>query len=339
MTTTPLLDFRPDTRFDFLEVPLSHKPQPFCAAVTEGLAQFPKTLPCRFFYDKIGSELFEQICELPEYYVTRTERALLEQRAPEMIEAAGDNLALMEFGSGSSHKTRLLLEAALKRQPSLHYVPVDISAQFLRETCLMLLAEYPRLSVTGIAAEYNDSVDALPTHDGPRLLLFLGSNIGNFQRDEATAFLTRIRQAMQPEDRLLVGVDLVKDRRVLTAAYNDAQGITAAFNKNLLARINRELRGEFDQDAFDHDAPFVEAASRIEMWLISRREQTVRVPEIERVFHFAQGEGIHTENSHKYTLASFAALCAPAGLDVQETWTDDRHWFAHFLLRPTAVLP
>lgn len=339
MTKTPLLDSRPDIRFDFLEVPLSHKPQPFCAAVTEGLALPQKTLPCRFFYDKIGSELFERICELPEYYVTRTERALLELRAAEMIEAAGDNLALMEFGSGSSHKTRLLLEAALERQATLHYVPIDISAQFLRDTCLNLLAEYPRLTVTGIAAEYSDSVDALPAHDGPRLLLFLGSNIGNFERDEATAFLSRIRKAMQPEDRLLVGVDLVKDRSVLTAAYNDAQGITAAFNKNLLARINRELRGEFDLDAFDHQAPFVEETARIEMWLISRQEQTVCVPEIERVFHFGQGEGIHTENSHKYTLASFAALCAPAGLDVQETWTDNRRWFAHFLLRPSAGLP
>jgi dimethylhistidine N-methyltransferase len=293
-----------------------------------------KTLPCRFFYDDAGSHLFERICQLPEYYLTRTEQKILEDRAPKMIAAAGGDLALIEFGSGSSCKTRILLDAVLDRQRRLHYTPIDISSEFLRASALSLLAAYDRLFVTALAAEYNDAIPLLPGHDGPRLILFLGSNIGNFEHEEAVGFLARIRRQMQKRDRILIGVDLVKERRILEAAYNDAAGVTEAFNKNLLLRVNRELGANFDPDRWEHAAPFVEEASRIEMRLVSPNRQAVFFGAFEQKVSFEEGEFIHTENSHKYTLASFAALCAAAGLGIQERWLDERKRFAVMLLKP-----
>ncbi|HZO88157.1 MAG TPA: L-histidine N(alpha)-methyltransferase [Chthonomonadaceae bacterium] len=326
-----------ETRLQFLEVPASHPSASFSQAVAEGLSGPHKWLPCRFFYDSIGSRLFERICQLPEYYLTRTEQAILEQYAPEMLEAAGQDLTLVELGSGSSCKTRLLLNAGLARQRSLRYIPIDISSEFLRLSALTLLGEYDRLSITAIAAEYNDGLAALPAPDGPRLLLFLGSNIGNFTHEEAVGFLARIRERMELPDRLLVGVDLLKSRRLLEAAYNDAEGVTAQFNKNLLARINQELGASFDLDAFDHAAPFIEARARIEMRLVSRRPQTVPIAALQRSYLFEEGEAIHTENSHKYSLHSFAALCHLAGLEVQTRWLDEREWFAVLLLKSRAL--
>ena len=322
------------SNFRFTEVNARHPATTFADAVHDGLSRSPKTLPCRFFYDEAGSALFERICDLPEYYPTRTERKILEACAPAIIEAAGPNIALIELGSGSSVKTRLLIEAALARQARLHYVPIDISVDFLRASAQTLMSEYERLCVRAIAAEYSDGIARLPEHDGPRLLLFLGSNIGNFNEEEATEFLQRLRRVMQPHDRILIGVDLVKERHVLESAYNDAEGITAAFNKNLLARINRELGGRFDLNQWEHRAPFIEDASRIEMWLISRKAQKAGIAALDREFCFAEGEGIHTENSHKYTPARFAAVCHSAGLSVQEQWRDERAWFAVMLLKP-----
>lgn len=321
-------------RLDFIRVDASHRPETLRDIVEEGLSAPQKRLPCRYFYDTAGSHLFERICRLPEYYPTRTEQGILERYAPEIIAASGRDLTVVEFGSGSSCKTRLLLTAALDRQAQLRYVPIDISADFLRDSALILLSEYDRLNITAVAAEYNDGIDALPASDGPRLILFLGSNIGNFTHDEATAFLTRIRRRMRPQDRLLVGVDLLKDRSIIKAAYNDAEGVTALFNKNLLSRINSELEGEFDLNAFDHYAPFVEAESRIEMRLVSRREQSVRIGALNREFKFAKGEYIHTENSHKYSLERFRALSRDAGLEVQSRWLDEKEWFAELLLSP-----
>lgn len=320
----------------FIDVPPAHPQESFENVVRTGLSQKRKSLPCRFFYDTVGSALFERICQLPEYYPTRTERAILERHAPEMLEAAGENIALIELGSGSSCKTRLLLDAALTRQRSLHYTPIDISRDFLRRSAQELLAEYPRLSITALAAEYHDALAVLPDQDGPRLILFLGSNIGNFEPRDAAAFLTRMRARMRPEDRILIGVDLVKEVRVLEAAYRDADGVTEAFNKNVLARINQEIDGDFDLDLWEHRAPWNADASRIEMWLVSRCDQTATIAG-DDTFLFRQGEGIHTENSHKYTPESFSRLCASAGLGVQDSWRDARDWFAMFLLRPLDV--
>jgi dimethylhistidine N-methyltransferase len=321
-------------RLRFVRVPASRRSETLAEAVRAGLSSTPKTLPCRYFYDTAGSRLFERICRLPEYYLTRTEQSILERHAGEMIEAMGGPLAMVEFGSGSSCKTRLLLTAALDRQPDLHYAPIDISAEFLRLSAEELLADYDRLQVTAIAAEYADGMTALPPVDAPRLVLFLGSNIGNFERPAAVEFLRRLREATADRDRVLIGVDLVKDRLVLRAAYDDSQGVTAAFNLNLLARVNRELDGRFDLSCFRHHAEFVEEQSRIEMRLVSARRQRVAVGALDTSFSFEEGESIHTENSHKYSLEAFRGLAAEAGFSAQACWTDPREWFAVLLLRP-----
>lgn len=323
-----------DTRLQYIEVPPTLRELPFCAVVADGLSAPRKWLPCRFFYDRIGSELFEQICDLPEYYLTRTERSILERDADEIVAAAGDRVSLVEFGSGSSIKTRLLIEAALRRQGALHYSPIDISADFLKASSLSLLDDFSGLDITAIAAEYFDGVAALPDVDLPRLILFLGSSVGNFTQPEAEMFLRHVRESMRPEDRMLIGIDLVKDRKVIEAAYNDSQGITAAFNKNLLRRINSELGADILVDAFEHSAPFVEEYSRIEMHLVCRRAHEAYVGAVDMSFQFRQGEIIHTENSHKYSLGGFASLCRAAGLEVDRHWTDDREWFALLLVKP-----
>jgi dimethylhistidine N-methyltransferase len=255
-----------------------------------------------------------------------------------MIEAAADgmgaSISLIEFGSGSSCKTRLLIEAALSRQERLEYVPIDISADFLLTSSLGLLAEYDRLSVTAIAAEYNDGIHAIPSHDHPRLILFLGSNIGNFEPSDAVKFLARVRAQMTGADRILIGADMLKDTSIIEAAYNDSSGVTETFNKNLLVRTNEELGGEFDLDSFEHRAPFVADKSRIEMWLMSRKLQTVAVHSLAREFSFAEGEGIHTEYSHKYTHGSIENICRAAGLEIQASWSDPRESFGVLLLKP-----
>lgn len=324
----------PESRLQYVEVPPAIRALPFCSVVAEGLSAKRKWLPCRFFYDRHGSELFERICALPEYYLTRTERALLERYSDEIVGAAGEEVAIVEFGSGSSIKTRLLLDAALRRRPELHYSPIDISGDFLRSSAVGLLNDFPGLQVSAIAAEYHDGIAALPHSGVPRLILFLGSSIGNFTHDEARMFLAHVRESMRPEDRLLIGIDLVKDRKRIAAAYNDSQGVTAAFNKNLLTRINRELGANIQVDAFTHSAPFVEAESRIEMHLVCNRSHHAYVSAVEMSFQFHQGEIIHTENSHKYSLGAFSSLCHAAGLSVRRRWTDDAEWFALLLVGP-----
>ena len=322
------------TRLDFVSAAANRPQMQLKNVVAEGLNRSDRRLPCCFFYDSAGSDLFEQICDLPEYYLTRTERAILDRYAPEMIDAAGENLTLVEYGSGSSVKTRLLLSAALERQSRLHYVPIDISGDFLRQSAETLLRDYDRLRITAIAAEYADAGCVVPHHDGPRLFLFLGSNIGNFDRDGAVSFLKNVRQVMQPRDRILLGVDLLKDSAIIEAAYNDAAGVTAKFNKNLLVRINAELDADFDLDAFEHSAPFVEEHDRIEMRLVSKKRQEVRVGALNKTYHFAQDEYIHTENSHKHCPNQLPLLCRAAGLEIQQQWRDARDWFSVLLLRP-----
>ena len=328
MTTTQA------SRLHFVSVAAGHPQTQLKNVVAEGLNRSDRRLPCCFFYDSAGSDLFEEICDLPEYYLTRTERVILDRHASDIVDAAGENLALVEYGSGSSVKTRLLISAALERQSHLHYIPIDISGAFLRQSAGILLNDYDRLHITAIAAEYSDAGDAVPQHNGPRLFLFLGSNIGNFDRDGAVSFLKNVRQVMQPRDRILLGVDLLKDSAIIEAAYNDRQGITAKFNKNLLVRINAELDADFDLDAFDHAAPFVEEHDRIEMRLVSKKAQEVRVGALNQTYRFAEGEYIHTENSHKHCPNELKSLCRSAGLEIQEQWRDARDWFSVLLLRP-----
>jgi dimethylhistidine N-methyltransferase len=324
----------PDERLSIVRVPCASETSGFAGAVRSGLGAMTKSLPCRFFYDDAGSRLFEEICSLPEYYATRIEREILLRAAPEIAEAAGAGTALAELGSGSSAKTRLLIEALLARQEELHYVPIDISAAFLEESARALLGRFPGLRVTAIGGEYLDAVPHLPRRDGPLLVLFLGGNVGNLGEDEAASFLAGVAAGLSPRDRLLVGFDRLKERAVIERAYDDGAGVTAAFNRNLLARINRELGGEFDLDTFDHAAPFIPERSRIEMHLVSRRPQAVRVAALGQTFSFERGETIHTENSHKYDLAGIDRLCGAAGLAVVRLWSDPREWFSLALLAP-----
>ncbi len=304
------------------------------SAVDVGLSASPKSIPSRFFYDETGSELFELITELPEYYLTRSEQWILEQYSDEIVRFSPGQIGIVEFGSGSSKKTRLLLEAALRSQSHLDYVSVDISADFLRSTAARLLADYEGLKVVAVAAEYFDSVDHIPSMDCPRLFLFLGSNIGNLNDQSACDFLLKIRETMAPDDRLLLGMDLAKDPSIIEPAYNDSSGVTARFNKNVLVRVNRELGANFCLDDFQHQAPYSPDLGRVDMLLKSRVEQTVHIPYLGKSYSFHQGETLHTESCRKYTIEDANRLAGAAGLQIANQWFDSSHWFALFLLGP-----
>lgn len=346
----------PVDRFTLAPIDPANPAASLAEEVRAGLAGMPKRLPCRFFYDEAGSRLFEQICELPEYYVTRAEREVLAARADEIVarlplrEASAE---LVELGSGSATKTRLLIDALLRRQRSLRYVPVDISRSALEESARVLLAAYPTLSVDAVAAEYRDGLRYLArggaldgcTADGTggahsgdkpgsRLLLWLGSNVGNLTRDEAAAFLREVRDLMDAGDRLLIGIDRRKDRAVLERAYDDAQGVTARFNKNLLRRINDDLGGDFDLDMFAHRAVYHEDEGRIAMYLVSTHAQVVTVGALDLRVPFAAGEVIHTEDSYKYSDEEIHGLAAGAGFAVERQWVDAGERFSENLFQP-----
>ena len=322
---------------NLIKAPYHHLQHSLKDAVVDGFQKTPKSIPALFFYDTAGSQLFEQICKLPEYYPTRTEHKILRGNVRDIISIVTGEVELVELGSGSSAKTRILIDAILANQTHLQYIPTDISTDFLLESSVTLKNEYERLSITAIAAEHSDALQLLPEGGSQsRLFLFLGSNIGNSEPEAAISFIGQIRRRMRAEDRLLIGFDLVKDRQVLFDAYNDKAGITAEFNKNLLVRINRELGGDFDVNRFDHHAPFVEGHSRVEMHLISRCAQAVYLERLGQRFDFEDGEYIHTENSYKYTLDGFESLCQAAGMNMQEYWLDEREWFAVGLCRGTS---
>ncbi len=297
----------------------------FRADVLAGLGGTPKSLPCKHFYDRRGSELFDQICELPEYYPTRTEAAIMRQHAADIAAAIGPGAALVEYGSGSSTKTRLLLDQLIR--PAA-YVPVDISAEHLHTTARSLAAAYPGLDIVPVAADFTKpfGLPTLPREPSHVAAYFPGSTIGNFVPGEARRLLDQIARLVGVGGGLVIGIDLQKDRAVLEAAYNDSAGVTAAFNKNLLERINRELDAELDIASFRHRAVYDDAAGRISISLVSEVEQTV-VVEGESI-DFNPGEAIHTEYSHKYTIDGFADLAGEAGFALHQAWTDPRDWFA-----------
>ncbi|HET6936015.1 MAG TPA: L-histidine N(alpha)-methyltransferase [Candidatus Angelobacter sp.] len=298
-----------------------------------GLSAEPMRLPAKLFYDAAGSRLFEEITRTPEYYPTRTERAILEDHAAEIARAAGTNLTVVELGAGSASKTRVLISAILRRQLRLEFHPVDVSPAALKEALSSLNGDFTNLKVSPIVADYTDHVPRLDSLPGRKLVLFIGSTIGNFEPQQAVRFLQRVRRSLQPGDALLIGFDMVKDAQVLHAAYNDAAGVTAQFNKNLLARINRELDADFDLDEFNHVAFWNQRASRIEMHLESRVDQSVRVRDLNRTFHFSFGERIHTENSYKFTTSSIRRLVRLSGFKMEQTWTDPQRWFSVVLAR------
>ena len=305
----------------------------FAGDVRRGLTARPKFLLPKYFYDELGSQLFDAICLLPEYYLTRAESEIFERHAREIVGAAreGSPLALFELGSGSASKTRRIIDVLLAEQKRLTYVPVDISPAALEMSARALLGHYDTLSVTAYAADYDSALPRLgeSREEGERaLVLFLGSNVGNFDRDEARAFLQRLRGVLRAGDRLLLGADLKKEAATLEAAYDDALGITAAFNLNLLARINRELHADFSLRDFRHVALYDEQEGRVEMHLESRREQTVRVGALDLDVSFGAGERVHTENSYKYSLAELSALAAETGFSRTHTWLDSGERFS-----------
>lgn len=293
------------------------------ADVLHGLTRHPKTLPPKWFYDAHGSELFEEITRLPEYYPTRAEREILVARAPEIAAASGAK-TLIELGSGSSEKTRHLLDAL----PGLHsYVPVDVSESALRGAAEALLVERPDLSVHALIADFTGEL-VLPDTPGPRLVAFLGGTIGNLLPDERAVFLKSVRSLLSPGDALLLGTDLVKDEKALVAAYDDAAGVTAAFNKNVLTVVDRELGADFDPADFDHVALWDRRQEWIEMRLQARRALTVKIPGLDLVVPFEAGEGLRTEVSAKFRKEGISGELATAGLRLSQWWTDSADRFA-----------
>lgn len=299
--------------------------------VLEGLSRTPKVLPPKWFYDREGSRLFDEICELPEYYVTRAELSILARDADAIVERWGDHVRIVEPGAGSCTKTRHLL-AALGARRCASYVPVDISRDHLVETAARVRRELPWLDVEPVALDF--VADALPSDGSPgrTVVYFPGSTLGNFEPREAEDLLRRFRRAAGRDGIVVLGIDLRKDPAALHAAYNDARGVTAAFNKNVLARMNHELGGDVDPSSFWHYAFYAPRESRVEMHLVSQRAQTVRVAGAR--FRFDDGESIRTECSQKYDLASADRLARLAGLRRTATWTDEERRFAILELRP-----
>ena len=304
---------------------------PLAAAVRKGLSSPRKWLPPWLFYDETGSQLFERITDLPEYYLTRTERSILAAYAPEIIARAGDGakLRISELGAGSAVKTGLLLSAAIERQGAVVYEPIDVSGSALREAAERIRREMAAVSIAPRVMDYTNGLHFQPAGDDTkRLVLYIGSSIGNFEPPEAAQLLSRVRAKLQPGDAILLGIDLAKDREVLLAAYDDSTGVTAAFNRNMLVRLNRELGADFNPLAFAHRALWNCSQSRIEIYLESRRAQRVHMTGLDMTVDFAAGESIHTENSYKYAPGQIETMLAEAGFRPEATWNDDRGWFA-----------
>jgi L-histidine Nalpha-methyltransferase len=310
----------------------------FARDVREGLGRQPKRLPCRWFYDGEGSRLFEAICALPEYYLTRAEHEILAEHAGAMAARLPAGAALVELGAGSAAKTRFLIEALLARDRRLRYVPIDISGEALDATARALGRAYAGLEVRPLAADWEEGVATLRAR-GPLVVLWLGSSIGNLTRAEAARFLARLAGLLGPSGRMLCGIDLRKDRATLEAAYDDAAGITARFNLNLLARINRELGADFALDGFAHRAVYEADTGRVAMYLVSRRAQRARIAALGMDVELDDGEAIHTEDSWKYSPEEIDALAAQAGFDVDGRWFDRGRRFTETLLVPGRRAP
>lgn len=311
---------------------VSNRRDVILADVREGLSRRPRELSPKYFYDERGSALFEEITRLPEYYLTRAERSILLARASEIAEATGAR-TMIELGAGSAAKTRILLDAFESHGSEFTYVPVDVSEDFLEKTGEALVREYPALSIEPIVADIGESLDVPPGIERPVLFAFLGSTIGNFDLSSAVKLLQRIRREMRPGDYLLLGTDLIKDADTLNAAYNDAAGVTAEFNRNILTVLNAELDADFEPSRWEHRAFYNAAEHRVEMHLHSIGDQAVTIPGLPTM-RFTDGEGLRTELSHKYDRGIVNALGARACLRVERWYTDDAERFALSLLAP-----
>lgn len=290
--------------------------------VRAGLCAYPKELSPKYFYDERGSRLFEQITELPEYYPTRAERQILDQRSARIVEAAGCPRTLIELGSGSASKTRHLLDAMRACDSLDTYVPVDISEEITQRTATELVDEYPGLNVHGLVCDFEQDLERVPYGDAPRLIAFLGGTVGNFYPRQRHAFLERVRALLGPDDHLLLGTDLIKDRGRLEAAYDDSAGVTAQFNKNVLAVLNDQLGADFDLDAFEHVARYDEEAERMDIRLRSLVDQEVRIEGLDLDVAFAADEEMRTEISTKFTRERIEAAYDGTGLELRGWFTD-----------------
>ncbi len=305
----------------------------FAHDVRAGLCSTPKELFPKYLYDELGSRLFAAICAVPEYYLTRAEHEILSTHSDDIAAAIRGCNTLIELGSGSAEKTRQIIEAMIQKQGELLFIPIDISASALKESSEALLGSYPELRISAYAADYFQALEALPSL-GPRpvLVLFLGSNIGNFEPDEAASFLRAIRSVLRPKDALLLGADLKKDRAVLEAAYNDPLGVTRAFIVNELERINRELNANFDLWAFGLRSFYNEKVGRVEVYLESLSNQAVEIRDLDLSLRFGAGERIHVENAYKFDLEGLSRLAANSGFSLERTWLDTAKRFSSNLL-------
>ena len=309
---------------------------PLGAEVMRGLTATPKTLSPWLFYDEAGSRLFEAITRLPEYYLTRTEHGIFAQYADAILASAGDApLKLIELGAGTAAKTGLLLRAAIRRQGTVEYVPIDVSESALEAAKTRLEAEIDGVRVKPRVKDYTNGLAEIPAAGARRMVLYIGSSIGNFEPEDAVDVLREVRRRLSPGDWLLLGADRVKDKQTLLRAYDDEAGITAEFNKNVLVRINRELGANFNPRLFRHRALWNEEKSRIEMHLESVTGQMVTISALDMEVRFAAGETIHTENSYKFTDESIRRIVEQAGFRIERCWTDERAWFGEYLATAT----
>ncbi len=309
------------------------KLSPIAEDVLHGLTKLPKTLSPKLFYDAAGSELFERITELSEYYPTATEREILRQYAPEIVQQTGDSNVIVELGAGSASKTTLVLDAFVKTREPITYYPVDVSAAALDFCSGRMREVLPTVHVVPKVLDFTHGMPQFRQIAGRKLFLFIGSSIGNFEPLEAGLFLKQVRSSMNPGDALLLGTDMRKSPEVLIPAYDDSEGVTAAFNKNLLVRLNRDLNADFDLDSFAHRIIWNDELSRIEMHLESLRDQVVNVDALALSLEFRKGETIHTENSYKFTMPMIEAIASNGGFTIEHTWSDPKHWFTVHLLR------
>jgi dimethylhistidine N-methyltransferase len=299
--------------------------------VIAGLTQEQKTIPCHYLYDDRGSEIFEQICELPEYYPTRTEAQILEDNGSAIAQTTG-NCELIELGSGSSTKTRLLFHAYQALGYPLHYIPIDVSAGMLEASAKQLLSEYPSLEIHGLVGTYKQALQHLPPSTlSKRMVFFLGSSLGNFAPKQCQEIFQEVKNALNPGDYFLLGLDLQKSKDILEPAYNDSQGVTAEFNYNLLDHLNRRFQGNFNRNNFQHWTFYNTELGQIETYLRSTQPQTVQLKALDLTVEFGEGETINTEISRKFNLQEMEQELAQEGLKVLNTWTDSHDWFALLL--------
>ena len=321
-----------DERLCYYEPSKNKTEKTFVEELSYSLNQKQKSIHPKFFYDKSGSELFEKICKLPEYYLTRTEISILRKLDGKLSEYMNEEFRLVELGSGSSYKTRILISAFEKLQKQVEYFPIDIS-KILKESTTTLLDDYKNLHMTGIIDNYESGLEFVKNYDDKKnLIVFLGSSFGNFDYEPGLRFLHKINSSMKDGDLFLIGLDLVKDRHVLEQAYNDSQNITAQFNLNVLSRINSELDSDFNINKFAHHAVFNESKNRIEIYLRSLENQIVNITKAGIMLEVQKGELIHTENSYKYTIPKIKEMFSSAGFGIRDIWFDEKRYFCLVLL-------